>query len=127
MARIAKPGGAIVLTLAALEMLRGDHAEVWREVRRYTPETARRLVSAAGLQIERVSFVFASIFPLMLAVRITQRLTRRFRKPRSDADIAVPAVPVNQLLTAVVSAEAALARHVPMPIGSSLLVVARKS
>src|SRR5687767_3672445 len=47
-ARILRPGGAVLLTLAALEALRGDHAETWREVRRYTPASARRLVHAAG-------------------------------------------------------------------------------
>ena len=30
MARIVRPGGAVVVTLAALEVLRGDHAEVWQ-------------------------------------------------------------------------------------------------
>jgi len=39
----------------------------------------------------------------------------------------VPVEPINLLLTTLVSAEAALVRHVPMPIGSSLLVVARKT
>ena len=63
MARIVRPGGAVVVTLAAFNALRGDHAEVWNEVRRYTPATARRLVEAAGLRLERVSFVFASVFP----------------------------------------------------------------
>jgi SAM-dependent methyltransferase len=127
MARIVRPGGAVVLTLAALEALRGDHAEVWQEVRRYTPATARRLVEAAGLRPERVSFMFASLFPLMASVRLVQRVTRRFgRTVRADTDIAVPVGPVNVLLTALVTAEAALGRHVPMPIGSSLLVVARK-
>jgi SAM-dependent methyltransferase len=128
MARIVKPGGVVVVTLAALDALRGDHAEVWREVRRYTPATARRLVEAAGLTPERVSFMFASLFPLMASVRLVQRVTRRFgRQVSAETDIAVPAGPVNLLLTALVSAEAALIRHVPMPIGSSLLVVARKN
>jgi SAM-dependent methyltransferase len=127
MARIVKPGGVVVVTLAALDVLRGDHAEVWQEVRRYTPATARRLVEAAGLTPERVSFMFASLFPLMASVRLVQRLTRRFgRQVSAETDIAVPVGPVNLLLTALVSAEAALSRHVPMPIGSSLLVVARK-
>jgi SAM-dependent methyltransferase len=128
MARVVRPGGAVVMTLAALDILRGDHAEVWQEVRRYTPDTARHLVEAAGLRAERVSFLFASIFPLMVSVRMVQRLTRRFgRSVRADTDIAVPIGPVNLLLTALVSAEASIIRHVPMPIGSSLLVVARKA
>jgi SAM-dependent methyltransferase len=128
MARIVRPGGVLVITVAALEALRGDHSEVWHEVRRYTPASARRLVEAAGLTPVRVSFMFASLFPLMMSVRMVQRLTRRLgRTVRTDSDIAVPSAPLNRLLTALVSAEAALVRRVPMPIGSSLLVVARKT
>ena len=128
MARIVRPGGAVVVTLAAFNALRGDHGEVWNEVRRYTPATARRLVEAAGLRVERVSFMFASVFPLIAAARLAQRMTRRFRSgPLPAVDIALPSAPVNGLLTALVSAEAVLLRLVPMPIGSSLLVVARKS
>jgi SAM-dependent methyltransferase len=126
MARILKPGGSVVLTLAALELLRGDHAEVWREVRRYTPASARALLAQAGLRPVQVSFLFASLFPLMLATRGVQRLTRPFRRVRADSDIGVPSAPVNTALTALVRAEAALARHVAMPVGSSLLVVGEK-
>lgn len=126
MARVTRRGGTVVLTLAAFEMLRGDHAEFWREQRRYTPSMARRLAQQAGLQPLRVSFLFASVFPLMLGVRAAQRLTRRFRDPRADSDIGVPAAPVNAALSALVRGEAALARRMEMPVGSSLLVVARK-
>jgi SAM-dependent methyltransferase len=127
MARVVRRGGVIVLTVAALGVLRGDHAEAWGEVRRYTPASARRLVAGAGLVVERVMFLFASLFPLMLAVRAGQRLLRPWRAPRADADIAVPPAPVNATLAALVTGEAALARcGLRMPIGSSLLVVARK-
>ena len=126
MARVIRPGGALVLTLAALDVLRGDHAEAWQEVRRYTPTRARALVQSAGLQVERMSYLFASLFPLMLAVRSVQRALRPFRALRADTDIGVPSAPVNAILSAVVGAEASVARHVAMPIGSSLLVVARK-
>jgi ubiquinone/menaquinone biosynthesis C-methylase UbiE len=126
MTRVTKRGGTIVLTLAALEMLRGDHAEFWQEERRYTPATARALARQAGLEPVRVSFLFASVFPLMLGVRAVQRLTRPFREPRADVDISMPAAPVNAALSAIVSGEAVLARRVRMPVGSSLLVVARK-
>jgi len=126
MARMVRPGGAVVLTMAALEVLRGDHSESWQEVRRYTPAMARRLVEQAGLRVERVSFLFASLFPLMVIVRLVQRLLRPYRTFRPDTDIAVPSAPLNALLTAVVTAEAVVARYVPMPVGSSLLVVGRK-
>jgi SAM-dependent methyltransferase len=126
MARVVRPGGAVVLTVAALEALRGDHAEAWHEVRRYTPRSARNLVETAGLRAERVSFLFASLFPLMLGVRSVQRLLRPFRDLRADTDIGVPSAPINAALTALVSAEAALLHRVPMPVGSSLLIVGRK-
>jgi SAM-dependent methyltransferase len=126
MARLVRPGGAVVVTMAALEILRGDHSESWQEVRRYTPAMAKELFAQAGLRVERVSFLFGSLFPLMLTVRLVQRALRPFRGHRHDTDIAVPSAPVNALLTALVTAEAKAARYVPAPVGSSLLVVGRK-
>lgn len=126
MARVVRPGGRVVLTLAALDVLSGDHGEVWGEVRRYTPARARALVEQAGLEVVRVQFMFASLLPLMLAVRAAQRLSRPFRRVRDDSDIRVPPAPINALLSYLVRGEAAVARVVPSPIGSSLLVVATK-
>lgn len=126
MARVLKPGGYVVLNVTALELLRGDHSEVWSEQRRYTPQTATRLIEDAGLQVARITYLFASLVPLMLAVRRIQRLLRPFREPRGDSDLAVPSAAINAVLTGLVSGEAALARRVPMPFGSSLLLVARK-
>ena len=126
MARLVRPGGAVVVTMAALEMLRGDHSESWQEVRRYTPDTARALFVQAGLRVERVSFLFGSLFPLMLTVRGVQRLLRPFRAHRPDTDIAVPSPPINELLTALVTAEARIAGRFSLPVGSSLLVVGKK-
>jgi SAM-dependent methyltransferase len=125
-ARIVRPGGYVVLTLAAFDVLRGDHAEVWDEQRRYTRTTARQLVESAGLRAARVRYMFASLFPLMLAVRTGQRLLRPVRGVQRDEDIRVPPAPINTALTWVVRREAALARRMPMPIGSSVLVVASK-
>ena len=127
MARVVKPGGAVMATVAAFDILSGDHAAVWHEVRRYTRGTAIRLFGDAGLNPYRVKFIFGSLFPLMLAVRVTQRLLRPYRDLRPDTDIGVPSPPVNALLTGLVRAEAAVSRHLPMPVGSSLLIVATKS
>jgi ubiquinone/menaquinone biosynthesis C-methylase UbiE len=126
MARVLKPGGVAVLTMAALECLRGDHSEVWEEAHRYTPASARMLLTRAGLVPERVSFLFATLFPILYVSRTVQRLTRSFRARSEDSDIRVPMAPVNALLSWCLRSEARLGRLVPMPFGSSLLVVARK-
>jgi hypothetical protein len=55
-----------------------------------------------------------------------QRLTRRFRDVRDDTDITIPAAPVNAILSGLLRVEAALSRRIGMPVGSSVLVVARK-
>jgi len=126
MARVVRPGGILVLTLSALDVLRGDHSELWQERRRYTPATARRLVEQAGLRVERVSFLFGSLFPLMLTARFVQRRLRSYRGARPDNDISVPSAPFNAMLTALLWVEAAVTRMIPAPVGSSVLVVARK-
>jgi SAM-dependent methyltransferase len=126
MARIVRPGGCVLITVAALDVLSGDHSEVWSERRRYTPRTARALVESAGLRVERVSFVFAALFPLMFVVRTVQRVLRPLRARPSHSDMNVPWAPLNTGLMLLLDGEAALSRHVPMPIGTSLVVVARK-
>ncbi len=62
----------------------------------------------------------------MITVRSVQRLLRPLRGLRVDTDISVPSAPVNAALSGMLSIEAALAQRIRMPLGSSLLVVARK-
>ena len=126
MARVTKPGGAVVLTLAAFDSLRGDHAEAWGEVRRYTRSSASRLLEQAGLRVERDQYLFAATFPIMLVMRTAQRILRPFRPLRDDTDIAVPSAWVNSTLAALLRMEHSVSRRVALPFGSSVLVVGRK-
>ncbi|HKC55079.1 MAG TPA: class I SAM-dependent methyltransferase [Vicinamibacterales bacterium] len=132
MARVLKPGGGLVVTAAALDVLRGGHAGTWPEVRRYTTTRMRSIVEDAGLEVRRLTYVFASLFPAMLAVRAMSRDTGQCRggssdpPPPDDWEMRVPAAPINAALTWMLSGEAALSRRIPMPVGSSVLVVARK-
>ena len=126
MARVLRPGGHAVLNVTALELLHGEHSHVWGEQRRYTAATAASLVRNAGLTVVRISYLFTSLTPMILAVRTAQRMLRRWRAPSGDADLTVPPAPINALLSLLVKGEAALARRVPMPFGSSLLIVAKK-
>jgi ubiquinone/menaquinone biosynthesis C-methylase UbiE len=126
MARVLKPGGALVMNLAALELLRGSHAVLAEEVRRYTKPLVRQALSRAGLVIERLTYTNFSLFPLMLATRTWQRFRGAARPEALTSEITVPAAPVNDALTAVLSLEARALRLTNLPLGSSLLVLARK-
>ena len=132
MARVLKPGGGLVVTAAALDALRGGHAGTWPEVRRYTSGRMRWIVESAGMKVVRMTYLFASLFPAMLVVRSLSRDIGHCRAASSDQptsddwEMRVPVAPINAALTWMLTAEAALSRRIPMPVGSSVLVVATK-
>jgi SAM-dependent methyltransferase len=122
-ARVLRPGGHFVGNVAAMEILHGDHSVLSNEVRRYSRKGLTAALEAARLKPLVVHYAFGSVFPLVLAVRVMQRM----RGARATGqEITVPAAPVNGLLTALVAAEASVARLVPMPFGSSLVFLAQK-
>jgi SAM-dependent methyltransferase len=127
LARLLKPGGRVVLNVAALELLRGSHSILAEEVRRYRPGLLRKALYRAGFRVERLTFTNASLFPLMLATRTVQRVTGMTSQEDTQREIALPSKPVNALLTGVLSLEARALRMFNMPIGSSLLCLARKT
>jgi SAM-dependent methyltransferase len=125
--RVLKPGGSILLHVAALEMLHGKHSVLSEETHRHTAASLRTLVEGAGFTIERLTYDQLSLLPLMLPVRLWHRLTAKDGVVAAgEGEITVPMAPVNALLTALVSLEALALRAVNMPIGASLMCLARK-
>jgi len=127
MARVLKPGGWLLLHVAALEILHGRHSVLSEEVRRYTPSRLRMIVERGGFRIERLTFDHASLLPIMLPVRMWHRWSASGGEvPAGEGEITVPALPINAALSALVSLEALALRAVNMPIGSSLMCLAQK-
>jgi SAM-dependent methyltransferase len=127
MARVVKPGGWLVLNVAALKILHGRHSVLSEEVRRYTPRRLRWIVERGGFRVERLSFAHAAILPMLLPVRVWHRFSARNGSvPAGESEIALPSAPVNAMLTGLVSLEARALRLMNMPIGSSLMCLARK-
>jgi SAM-dependent methyltransferase len=127
MFRVLKPGGWLLLHVAALGILHGKHSVLSEEQRRYTRGSLRALVEGAGFHIERLTYDHCSLLPLMLPVRVWHRMTATGGVVEAgENEITVPPAPVNGALTAVVSLEALALRYINMPIGSSLMCLARK-
>ena len=126
LARVLKPGGTLVLNVAAFEALRGGHAALSAEARRYTPADLRARVEGAGLRITTLTCTNASLLPITWPTRVWQRWRAGGRAPTSEADIVIPPAPVNAVLTALLWLESWVVRAVSLPVGSSILCVAAK-
>jgi len=126
MYRLARPGGYALFNVAALEILRGDHSVLSREVRRYSRAALGALVANAGFTIVRLTYTNATLFLPLAAIRTAHR--RRGLASEADAqrEISVPPAPINALLSGVLFLESVWLRYFDSPVGSSLLCLARK-
>jgi hypothetical protein len=123
--RILEPGGVLLVNAAALDVLHGSHSALTHEVRRYTGKRLADRLTSAGFTIERMTYTNMWTFPITLAVRWIDRLSGR-AGVASESDLRVPPWPVNRLFDAALRVEYALLHAVNLPIGTSLLCVARK-
>ena len=130
------PGGALLLTVPA-------HMSLWSEVdvasehrRRYDPAGLRALLEENGLRVEYLSQFMAALYPVMWLSRRGTSLLRRLRR-RGDHSAGrrpsmnsheLKVVPgLNALLAGVLGGDAALMkRGWTMPIGTSIVALARK-
>jgi hypothetical protein len=128
MFRLTRAGGHVLINVAAMQILRGDHSVLSREVRRYSRESLRTLVTGAGFTIVRLTYTNFSLFLPLLAVRLAQRWRglAQEEQPHARREIAVPWAPVNTLLTGLVLLESLWLRRFNSPFGSSLVCLARK-
>ncbi len=123
MLRVLRPGGYLVLNVAAMDLLRGNHSVLANEVRRYSRAALTDKLTRAGFKVRRMSYTNATILPVVAAVRLLQRVSGH---GESHQEISIPPAPVNAALTAALRVEAALVRVVNMPFGSSLMALAQK-
>jgi SAM-dependent methyltransferase len=125
MHRVLRPGGHLVLNVAALPILRGNHSILGGEVQRYTRASLSRHLENAGFDVVRLTYTNASILPIVAGVRFAQRLSQGQHEV-SDVELTVPIAPINLTLAALLTLESVALRVVNMPLGSSLLTLARK-
>jgi ubiquinone/menaquinone biosynthesis C-methylase UbiE len=123
MFRVLKPGGHLVLNVAALQWLRGNHSVLGGEVRRYSRARLRWALERGGFTIERLTYTNFSILPIVVGVRLSQRV---FGHRESTSEMTVPAAPVNRALSALLAVESVALKITNMPVGSSVLCLARK-
>jgi hypothetical protein len=123
MFRVLRPGGYLVLNVAAMDLLKGNHSVLSHEIRRYSRRSLTERLTTVGFRLRRMSYTNATILPVVAGVRLLQRLSGH---EESSQEISTPPAVVNAALSAALSVEAAMVRIVNMPFGSSLMALARR-
>ncbi|MDI6842826.1 MAG: class I SAM-dependent methyltransferase [Anaerosomatales bacterium] len=119
---ILAPDGLLVVTVPALPSLWSIHDEDNAHFRRYTKASLQRLLAGSGFQTERLTYFNMLLLPLGYASRAMANVTRS----RKALGVDTPPEPLNGLLKALFGLEATALRHADLPVGMSLLAVARK-
>ena len=123
--RVLRPGGKLILNLAAFEFLKGEHDEAVNAVRRYTRPQVRALLEGAGFRVERLTYWNAALTPPIAIMRWLSRRRRLGREAARSDFRPLPSL-LNTLLKGVAALELAASRHLSLPFGTSVFAVARK-
>jgi SAM-dependent methyltransferase len=124
-ARVIKPGALFIVGLPAYQWLWSAHDVAVGHKRRYDAPDLRKKLSAAGFQIERMTYANSVLLPLIAAVRL---LSRR-AKPKEEAAhsdlVRLPRL-INALLTGLFVAEMRAVSRVNIPFGVTVIAVVRR-
>jgi SAM-dependent methyltransferase len=125
-ARVCRPGGFIMVTVPAFRWMWGPQDVISHHKRRYRSQQLLKLFTDEGLEVSRFTYINTILFPLVAAVRLLRRIVpERSGELKSDFTMTRPG-PINTMLGKLFGAEAWMLRRWRLPIGVSLLCVARK-
>lgn len=129
---ILAPDGVLLLTVPAYPSLWSYFDEASHHCRRYTLDDMQKKLISTGYQIEYATYYMAILFPILWVKRRLVPLAQSLFKLRYQADDLAQQelhiIPViNRTLELILAQESYLiARRYRLPIGTSLLVMARK-
>lgn len=120
--RVLKPDGVLIVTVPAFQWLWSVRDEEAGHRRRYTISEISDLIESAGLSVQTARYYQFFLFPIVVLSRLLGRSSRKMR----DREEAPPRL-MNKIFRSINLFEVRLGSFgLSMPIGSSVLVSARK-
>ncbi len=123
-----RPGGKLLLTVPAHQSLWSYFDEAARHCRRYSATGIRQKLENAGFEVEFLTQFMACIFPIVWVYRKLNQPQTETESAQERASDEFRIVPIaNRILAGLLHLEAKwICRGHSLPIGTSLVVVARK-
>jgi ubiquinone/menaquinone biosynthesis C-methylase UbiE len=122
--RVLKPGGFLLMRVAALPWLRGGHARVASELHRYRLGELTSAVQAAGFHVEHCTYANSLLLPL---AALKRRVLEPLGLASPEGDVRPVAPWMDRLfLTALRLEDRILCAGLRLPIGVSAILVAQR-
>lgn len=119
---ILKKKGYLLITDSALEILRSSHDKAMHGKKRFSLNEIRKLVEAQNFKVLKSSYIYFSIFPIVLIYRsVISKLINR-----NESSVNSPNKIINFLLAKLIRVESILLKYITFPIGSTVILLARK-
>ena len=123
--RVLKPGGVLMASVPAFPLLWGRQDVLSHHKRRYRRGELQRRLQEAGFEVVRESYFNTWLFAPILLVRLLMRpFLSKSVEGGSDLSVRLP-FGLDGLLFRLFASEAGLVSRRRLPIGVSLLVLAR--
>jgi SAM-dependent methyltransferase len=126
LATLVQPGGYYLASVPACPWIYSEHDRLLHHYRRYTRRSLCNVFEQAGFRPMYSTYFVTTLFPLVAAVRLKDRLLAKVGRTRATVDVGRTSELANRTLTALLRAEAAVARRVPLPIGVWAVALGRK-
>lgn len=120
--RVLRPGGLVVIAVPAYAWAWSDHDVSLGHRRRYRRSRLRAVAEAAGFDVVALSHFHSWLTPVAYVVRRTP-VRHLVRGEQEEASMGRPVL--NRLLGRMAALERAIGRRRPIPVGLSILLVAR--
>jgi SAM-dependent methyltransferase len=124
LARVLVPGGRLLMSVPAYQWAWSDHDVRAGHYRRYTRRRLLAAVEGAGLQVQRATYAFSSVFPFFVAERVLRRVRGLARRPPSGLT-PVPGA-LDRMLVSLSGLDRRVLLRRDLPFGSSIFVAAVK-
>ena len=122
--RVLRPGGRMFLAVPAYQWAWTHFDTDAGHYRRYTRKRLAAAVAAAGIEVERTTYVFAGTLPMFAA----ERMVRKLRRAGAEPDTTLPTVaPVlERVLMGLCRWDIRVLRRRNLPFGSSVVLIGTK-
>lgn len=122
-----RKSGRVIITVPAFKFLWSYCDNVSCHKKRYVKKMLKKKLEENGFQIERISYMFFFISPLIMVSRIIGKFFVKKEKQQAMVENELKIIPIiNNVFYYLMKIEAYIVKYLNLPFGTSLIAVARK-